>query len=73
MESRFLVVAAYFFRDSFSYQFATFCFGWVIFMEDSFNTVIVVATCTLHEVRDIVRLYREKLSFIVVGIASPIA
>ena len=43
------LIAAHFCRDS----NATFCFGWV------------GATCTQHEVRDMVRVSREKLSFIV--------
>ena len=34
--------------DSFPCQFATFCFGWVIFMNDYSNTVIVGAPCTLR-------------------------
>ena len=37
-------------------------------MEDYFNMVIVMATYTLHKVRDIVRLCCERLSFIVVGL-----
>ena len=45
-------------------QLATFGFGWVIFMDDYSNTVIVGAPCTLREVRDMVRVSRKKLSFI---------
>mmetsp|Transcript_7513 Transcript_7513/g.20593 ORF Transcript_7513/g.20593 Transcript_7513/m.20593 type:complete len:796 (+) Transcript_7513:82-2469(+) len=63
--------AARFIKDSFLGQFVTFCFGWVIFMDDYSNTAIVGST--LRAVTDKVRVSREKLSFIVDCTASPIA
>ena len=65
------LVAAHFFRDPFSSHFASFWFGWVIFTDDYSNTGIVGAPCTLREVRAMVRMFCEKLSFIMDCTGSP--
>jgi len=58
-------------RDSFLGQLVVYLMGFVIFMDDYANTMIVGTA--LRPVSDRVRVSREKLSFIVDCTASPIA
>jgi len=63
--------AAAMIRDSFLGQMVVYLMGFVIFMDDYANTMIVGTA--LRPVTDLVRVSREKLSFIVDCTASPIA
>ncbi|KAJ8604429.1 hypothetical protein CTAYLR_000880 [Chrysophaeum taylorii] len=58
-------------RNSFLAQVAVYAAGFVFFIDDYSNTVIVGST--LRVITDTMRLSREKLSFLVDCTASPIA
>ena len=58
-------------KDSFLSQLITFFFGFLIFMDDYGNTLIVGNT--IRPITDTMRLSREKLSFLVDCTSAPIA